>query len=106
MTNITVVLESVDSVQVSWNSIDFPEIIGYVVYYCQLGNKTVNEQAVHVLNSSTSIEKLVRGGMYQFTVLARALLDDEVISGPRSMPIPIEIIPIEIIEGRLYVVHR
>ena len=102
------VVKSGDSVQVSWNSIDFPEITGYVVYYSQLGrNKTVNEQSVHVRNSSASmvaIKNLVSGGMYQFIVLARSLLDDAVVSGPRSMPILIEVVITPVTEGMIIII--
>ena len=79
--NIVVVI-SADSVGVSWDSLDIPEITGYIVCYSQTGTT----QSVNV---NTSTNSVVIGGLmnnveYQFQVAAIAELDGEVIIGERS----------------------
>ncbi len=84
------------SARVSWDTIDFFEISGYIVYYSLTGNrKRQAEKSVDVPGSSATtvlIEDLVNGAEYQFTVVAVSNLNGANISGSRAMPIVMTII--------------
>ncbi len=87
--NVEVEMVSDDSVRVSWDSVDLPEIIGYVVYYSQTEATATDilESSLHVTNSTNSvvIENLLSNVEYQFQVAASiADLDGEIRVGPRS----------------------
>jgi fibronectin type 3 domain-containing protein len=84
MVNVEIV--SANSVRVSWDSIDIPEITGYTVYYSQTGNRErQSEVTVPSSDNSVVIEGLVNNEEYQFQVAAIAVLDGEIITGRRSM---------------------
>ena len=73
------------SVRVSWELFDFPEITGYIVYYSQTGDITI-EQSMNVTNSTSFvvINDLTSNVEYQFEVVAVAELDGEAVKGKRS----------------------
>ena len=82
---------SATSIQVSWDRLDIPEIIGYIVYYSQTGNSEMVtiETSVTVIGSEETfvvIDNLRSGVEYQFQVVAVAELDGEsnAIMGVRS----------------------
>ena len=66
---VKVVMVSEDSVRVSWNSIDLPEITGYIVYYWQNG---MNKTTINISGSmnSTVVGQLLSATEYQFQVAA------------------------------------
>ena len=82
--NVEVELVSDDSVRVSWDSVDLPEITGYTVYYRQTTEE--NEEFTTLTNTMNSvlIGNLVTNVEYQFQVVAIAELDGEVMIGQRS----------------------
>jgi hypothetical protein len=86
---VSVEVVSANSVRVSWDSIDIPEITGYTVYYSQTGNRErqSEEGSVTVPSSDNSvvIEGLVNNEEYQFQVAVIAVLDGDMIIGQRSM---------------------
>ena len=87
--NVQVELVSASSVRVSWDSLDIPEITGYIVYYSQtesVSRKRQDEGSVTVSSSVTTvvIEDLSSNVEYQFQVVAIAELDGEVVMGQRS----------------------
>ena len=85
--NVEVEVISDSSVRVSWDSVDIPEITGYIVYYSQTGNrKRQSEESITVPSSDNSvvIEGLLNNVEYQFQVVAIAELDGDVIMGQRS----------------------
>ena len=86
--NLEVEVVSDTSVRVSWDSVDIPEITGYIVYYSQTGNrKRQSEESITVPSSDNSvvIEGLLNNAEYQFQVAAIAELDGDVIMGQRSL---------------------
>ena len=86
--NLEVEVVSDTSVRVSWDSVDIPEITGYIVYYSQTGNrKRQSEESITVPSSDNSvvIEGLLNNVEYQFQVVAIAELDGDVIMGQRSL---------------------
>ena len=87
---------SATSLRVSWDTIDIPEVTGYVVYYCQTGRRLQTEQesmiSVPSSVSSVVIEGLVSNVEYQFQVVAIAELDGDTITGERSMPTKVLVI--------------
>jgi hypothetical protein len=89
VTMVSVEVVSANSVRVSWDSIDIPEITGYTVYYSQTGNRErqSEEGSVTVPSSDNSvvIEGLVNNEEYQFQVAVIAVLDGDMIIGQRSM---------------------
>ena len=76
---------SATSVIVSWDRLDIPEIMGYIVYYSQT-EIVATEQFVNVPSSQNSvlIEDLMTEVEYQFEVVAVAELDGDVLMGERS----------------------
>jgi fibronectin type 3 domain-containing protein len=83
---VSVEVVSANSVRVSWDSIDIPEITGYSIYYSQTGNRERQcEVTVPSSVNSVVIEGLVNNEEYQFQVAAIAVLDGEIITGRRSM---------------------
>jgi hypothetical protein len=83
---VSVEVVSANSVRVSWDSIDIPEITGYTVYYSQTGNRErQSEVTVPSSDNSVVIEGLVNNEEYQFQVAAIAVLDADMITkGQRS----------------------
>ena len=81
--NVEVEVVSAGSVGVSWDSLDIPGIMGYIVYYSQTGNT----QSVNVTSSTNSvvISGLMNNVEYQFQVAAIVELNGEVVVGERSM---------------------
>ena len=88
MVRVEVEVTSDTSVRVSWDSLDVPEITGYIVYY-QSG--VINELSVNVSLTTAqptiniTVEGLMNNEEYQFQVVAVAELDGEVIIGQRSV---------------------
>jgi hypothetical protein len=83
---VSVEVVSANSVRVSWDSIDIPEITGYTVYYSQTGNRErQSEVTVPSSVDSVVIEGLVNNEEYQFQVAVIAVLDGDMIIGQRSM---------------------
>ena len=80
--NVEVEAVSDDSVKVSWDSVNLPEITGYTIYYSWTGNtrKSQVPQSVHF----TIIDSLATNVVYQFQVSAIAELNGKVIEGQRS----------------------
>ena len=74
---------SATSIQVTWERLEIPEIIGYRVYYGQTGNSEM-VATVSGSDNSVTIENLLTDVEYQFQVLAVAELDGEIIIGDRS----------------------
>ncbi len=81
--NVGAEMVSDDSVRVSWDSVDFPGISGYTIYYRQTDSGE-NEMNADVISNSILIENLMANVEYQFQVAAIAELDGEVIVGQRS----------------------
>ena len=79
-----------DSVRVSWDRIDFPEITGYIIYYSLTDQEDLTvdviETSLLVANfvNSTVIGNLVGGQEYQFQVAAIAELEREMTVGQKS----------------------
>ena len=95
--NVEVEIVSDTSVRVSWDSIDIPEITGFIVYYKQTGNrKRQSEESITVPSSDNSvvIEGLLNNVEYQFQVVAIAELDGDVIIGQRSNNMTIIVVAI------------
>ncbi len=94
--NIRVEIVTSTSARVSWNTINFPGISGYIVYYSLTGNRKRHaEVSVDVSGSSATtvlIEDLVNGVEYQFTVVSLANLNGDEITGPRAMPVVMRIV--------------
>ena len=85
MSNIEV---SIDSVKVSWEIIDTPEIIGYIFYYSQTGSRErQSEESITVPSSNNSvvIEGLLNNVEYQFQVVAIIELDGDVTTGQPTL---------------------
>ena len=62
---------SADSVRVSWDDLDIPEITGYnIVYYSQRGN--IDFMNVSMSTNSVVISGLMSNVEYQFQVVALA----------------------------------
>ena len=71
--------------RVSWDTLDVPEITGYIVYYSQTGNS----EKVTIANAlrSTSfvvVTDLTSNVEYQFEVVAVAELGGAVVIGERT----------------------
>ncbi len=81
--NVEVEVVSDDSVRVSWDSIDLPEITGYVVHYSLTrGDNTTIERSVKVSNAnSVLIGFLVTEMEYLFQVSALGEDGDVLIIG-------------------------
>ena len=79
--NVEVEVVTDVSVRVSWDSLDIPEITGYIVYY----SKTENEQSANVTTSTNSvvIGDLMNNMEYQFQVAAIAELGGVSVVGER-----------------------
>ncbi len=76
---------SANSVRLSWDSIDTPEVTGYTVYYRKRQSVEVSVTVPSSVNS-TVIEGLMSNVEYQLQVVAIAELDGSVIiMGERSM---------------------
>ena len=97
--NVEVEVVSAGSVRVSWDSLDIPEITGYIIYYSQTGSRLRETHIIeHSLRTSnfTSIVVIrhLDSQEYQFQVAAIAELDGDVITGERSTPsyiaVPVE----------------
>ena len=76
-----------NSVRVSWDSLDIPEITGYIVYYSQTRGQCaceISEESVISSADSVEIEGLMNTVEYQFQVAAIAELDGNVVVGQRS----------------------
>ena len=79
---------SIDSVEVSWDIIDTPEIIGYIVYYSQTGSRERQSKesiTVPSSNNSVVIEGLLNNVEYQFQVVAIVELDGDVTTGQPTL---------------------
>ena len=76
---------SANSIQVSWDRLDIPEITCYIVYYSQTGNSEIFT-TVSGSENSVTIENLLTNFEYQFQVVAVAELEEEsdAIMGERS----------------------
>ena len=79
---------SISSVRVSWESINNPMIINYMVYYYLLIGSCKEENNVTVPSSMNSIViRNLTGSVitdYQFQVAATAEINGEVVTGERS----------------------
>ena len=88
--NVEVEIVSGNSLRVSWDTIDIPEVTGYIVYYSQTGEMvhTEEESATMVHSSVTAlvITGLMNNVKYHFQVVAIAELDGDMVTGERSMP--------------------
>ncbi len=82
--NVEVEVVSDDSIRVSWESIDLPEIVGYIVYYNSVSGRTNEASTKNVSSSilSTIISGLMSGEIYYFQVSAVA---DGDIKGRKSL---------------------
>ena len=80
--NVEVETASSGSVRVSWDSLNIPEITGYIVYYNQKGSTDFIN--VTVPTNSAVIDGLMNNVEYQFQVAAIADHDGAVIIGERS----------------------
>ena len=74
--------------RVSWDRLDIPEIIGYIVYYSQIMNSEMVpiQHFINVFSSTNFIllTDLTSDVEYQFEVVAVAKLDGDVVMGERS----------------------
>ncbi len=83
--NVGVEMVSGDSVRVSWDSVDFPRITRYSIYYRQTDSEEIeNSDTVSNTVNSILIENLTANVEYQFQVAAIAEVDGEVFVGQRS----------------------
>ena len=80
--NVEVEEASAGTVRVSWDSLDIPEITGYIVYYSQTGNTQTRN--VTTSTNSVVIDGLMNNVEYQFQVAAIAEQDGDLILGERS----------------------
>ena len=85
MVMIMVEVVSANSIQVSWDILDIPEITGYIVYYSQTGNSEMFT-TISGFDNSVIIDNLLTNVEYQFQVVAVAALEGEsdAIMGERS----------------------
>ena len=74
---------SATSIEVSWDRLDIPEIIRYIIYYSQIGNSEMST-TVSGSENSVTIDNLLTDVEYQFHVVAVAELDGDVVMGERS----------------------
>ena len=82
--NVEVETASSGSVRVSWDSLDIPEITGYIVYYNQKGITDFMNVTVPTNSRSVVIGGLMSNVEYQFQVAAVADYDGAVIIGEKS----------------------
>ena len=75
--NVDVEILSATAVMVSWDKVDIPEIVGYIVYYNVIDTGIRNTQSINVTRSVTSveIEGLLNYADYQFQVAVIAEVD-------------------------------
>ncbi len=79
--NVEVEVVSDDSIRVSWDSIDLPEIPGYVVHYSLArGDNTTIEHSVKLSNNSVLICCLMTEIEYLFRVAALAEMQETIES--------------------------
>ena len=85
--NVEVEMVSDTSVRVSWDSLDIPEITGYIVYYRETESVSESEESRTVSSSVNSVlvEELSSGVEYQFQVVAIAEVEGAVSMGQRSV---------------------
>ena len=87
--NVEVRILTNSSVSVLWDILLITEITQYMIIYSQTGNRTIEtaESALLVdsTESSVNITNLISGTEYQFQVVAQAVVEGEIIIGPRSL---------------------
>jgi hypothetical protein len=85
--NIDVEVVSANSVRVSWDSIDIPEITSYTVYYSQTVNHEERSMTVPSSADFVMIGGLMNNVEYQFEIVAVVELNGDVLIGERSTPL-------------------
>lgn len=85
--NVVVEVVSDDSVRVSWDRIDLPEIMGYRIYYSLAGSaqNMTNSLSVPVSSNSVIVDSLVSEEIYIFQVTAIADVYGVATEGARSL---------------------
>ena len=89
--NMEVMVVSGSSVRVSWDSVDLPEITGYIIHYSQVTDSMeamIIEQSVTLFSTDTSfiLENHLEADVeYQFELQAVAEINGIVYAGNRSV---------------------